>query len=192
MEEKSVVLIDGENILRSWWDYCNKKDIKEKIDYIKLINKLSRGTNLLRAYFYDGVPEKISTKKRNFLEALEKQGVQLRTKILKEKVQVCSKCKNKDTRQIQKGVDVSLATDILRHAWQNTCNVCIIVSGDEDYKDAIECAKDRGVKVWIASFKNSLSEELRRTADKTIFLENIFDEIKYKNKKRNVYISDNL
>lgn len=181
MKEKSVILIDGENILRSWWKYCENKSIKEKVHYSKLIKKLSEETNLLRAYFYDGVPEVITIKKKNFMEALQKQGIQLRTKILKDREQLCSKCGNKDTKRVQKGVDVSLATDILRHAWQKTCNICIVVSGDEDYKDAIECAKDKGIKVWIASFKNSLSKELRKTADKVIFLEDIFDDIKFSN-----------
>lgn len=175
--EKSLILIDGENILKSWQTYCAENGLNEKVDYTKLIKKLSEGTNLLRAHFYDGVPEIVSLKKKNFLIALQHKGIELKTRILKEKKHHCTACKNIDVRLVQKGVDVSLATDILRHAWQQTCEVCIIVSGDEDYKDAIQCAKDKGVKIWVASFKHSLSKELR-IADKIIYLEDIFDDIK--------------
>lgn len=176
--EKSLVLIDGENVLRSWISYCAEKGRRENIDYVKLVSTLSQGTNLLRAIFYDGVPEQIPLKKKNFHDALQHQGIQLRTKILKNRSYICSGCKSKEVRVVQKGVDVSLATDILRHAWQNTCEVCIVVSGDEDYKDAIDCAKEKGVKVWVASFRRSLSADLRRSADKVIFLEDLFDEVK--------------
>ncbi|MEK6884216.1 MAG: NYN domain-containing protein, partial [Nanoarchaeota archaeon] len=178
-----IVLIDAENILKSWRRHCQNNSLDDKIDYQKLVQVLSKDTNLLRAYFYDAVPENIPTKKKNFFTALQTKGIQLRTKILKNRKHICSKCKNVDTRTIQKGVDVSLATDILRHAWQNTCNICIVVSGDEDYKDAIECIKDKGIKVWVASFKASLSSELRNTADKIIFIDDIFDSIKQESQK---------
>jgi uncharacterized protein (TIGR00288 family) len=176
--EKSVVLIDAENVLKSWKNYCTENKVQEKIDYIKLVNSVSKNTNLLRAYFYDGVQENIQLNKKNFLDALRKQGIQLRTKILKNRSYICKNCGNQDRQLVQKGVDVSLATDILRHAWQNTCDICIVVSGDEDYKDAIECVKDKGIKVWVVAFKKSLSKELELTADKVILIEEIFDEIK--------------
>lgn len=176
--EKSLILIDGENIIKSWQSYCREKGIDEHIDYVKLVSKLSEGTNRLRAIFYDGVPENIPLKKKKFHNALQHNGIQLRTKMLKNRQHYCTKCKNMDIRTVQKGVDVSLATDILRHAWQNSSDICIVVSGDEDYRDAIDCAKEKGMKVWVASFKNSLSGDLRRSADRMIFLEDIFDEVK--------------
>ena len=176
--EKSVVLIDAENVIKPWRNYCDEKGVAEKIDYKKLEAVLSADTNLLRAYFYDGVPEAIPLKKKNFLEALEKQGIQLRTKILKNRHNKCKACGDVSLRAIQKGVDVSLATDILRHAFQKTCEICIVVSGDEDYCDAILAAKDLGIKVWVASFKSSLSSKVERNADRVFFIEDIFDKIK--------------
>lgn len=176
--EKSVVLIDAENVIKPWRKYCEEHQLQSKIDYKKLVEILSKETNLLRAYFYDGVAEEIPLKKKNFLEALEKRGIQLRTKILKIRHNTCKQCGNVSAKNIQKGVDVSLATDILRHAFQKTCEICIVVSGDEDYCDAISVAKDIGIKVWVASFKNALSSKVERTADKVIFIESIFDKVK--------------
>lgn len=178
--EKSVVLIDAENVLKSWITYCKSNNLDEKLDYVKLRDILSNDTNLLRAYFYSAVPEELLTKKKNFLAALQKSGIQLRIKFLKVRHESCLKCGHIQERLVQKGVDVSLATDILRHAWQKTCDVCIVVSGDEDYKDAIDVAKDKGIKIWIAAFRFSLSRELEHTADKVIFLEEIFTQIKRK------------
>ncbi|MBI5392738.1 NYN domain-containing protein [Candidatus Woesearchaeota archaeon] len=132
--------------------------------------------------FNSGVPEQIPVKKKNFIQALQEKGIQIRTKILKNRKMVCPNCSTTHERQIQKGVDISLATDILRHALQKTCNICIIVSGDEDFKDAIECAKDAGIKIWVASFRNSLSKEIKITADKIIYLDDLFNDIKFTEK----------
>ncbi len=176
--EKSLVLIDGENIIKSWWWHCKENHLSDNIDYIKLVKKVSENTNLLRAIFYDGIPESIPVKKKNFHKSLSNGNIQLRTKILKTRKHICPNCNHQSTKEVQKGVDVALATDILRHAWQKSCDVCIVASGDEDYKDAIECAKERGLKVWVVSFKRSLSSNLKNSADKIIYMEDIFDHIK--------------
>ncbi len=178
MTERSIVLIDAENVIHGWRCYCARNNLSDKIDYKKLVARLADGTNLLRAYFYDGVEENIPPKKKSFLNALQNGGIQLRTKILKGRFHRCPSCGAENERLVQKGVDVSLATDILRHAWQQTCEVCIIVSGDEDYMDAINVAKDKGVKVWVASFHASLSRDLKNSADRTIYLDDIFREVR--------------
>lgn len=176
--EKSLILIDAENIIRSWQSYCVEKNIIAKLDYLRLIQILSKNTNLLRAIFYDGVSEVLSINKKNFLTALSKNGIQIKTKIIKQRKSCCSYCGKQVNKFVQKGVDVALACDIVRHAFQGTCNICIIVSGDEDYKDAIEIAKDKGLKIWVAAFKHSFATDLERSADKIIYLENLFEEIK--------------
>ena len=83
--EKAVVLIDAENVIKPWRKYCEEHNSSERLDYKKLISVLSEGTNLLRAYYYDGIQEIVPSKKKGFLEALEKQGIQLRTKILRNR-----------------------------------------------------------------------------------------------------------
>jgi len=176
--EKSLILIDAENVIKSWQTHCIEQKLITKIDYVKLVNKLSEGTNLLRAIFYDGVPEVLSINKKNFLTALSKHGIQIKTKIIKQRKSNCPHCGCQVNRYVQKGVDVSLASDIVRHAFQGTCDICIIVSGDEDYKDAIEIAKDKGLKIWVASFRNSLSVDLERSTDRVVYLDDLFENIK--------------
>ena len=50
MEERSVVLIDAENMVTSWREYCQRNGVSDKLDYFKAVNLLADGTNLLRAY----------------------------------------------------------------------------------------------------------------------------------------------
>jgi uncharacterized LabA/DUF88 family protein len=173
--EKSVVLIDAENVRIAWIQKFNQTPYP-KLNYAKLVSLLSENTNLLRAYFYDGVQLDIHPKKRFFLESLQKQGIQIRSKTLRTRTIHCKNCNSSTTTSVQKGVDVSLATDILRHAYQHTCDICIVVSGDEDFKDAIEVAKDKGIRVWVASFESALSKEMRMCADKIILLDNFIEK----------------
>jgi uncharacterized LabA/DUF88 family protein len=175
--EKSLILIDAENVLKSWQTHTSQNKENNRIDYVKLINKLSENTNLLRAIFYDGISEAPSREKKKFLLALSKNGIQIKTKVIRKREMTCPHCKSKIDRFIQKGVDVSLASDIVRHAFQGTCNICIVVSGDEDYKDAIEIAKDKGLKIWVASFRKSLSMDLEKSADKVVWIDDIYPEI---------------
>jgi len=37
---------------------------------------------------------------------------------------------------VEKGVDVTLATDLLRMGWMNLYDVAVLVSGDGDFGDA--------------------------------------------------------
>src|SRR3989344_3728992 len=102
--EKSIVLIDAENVIRSWRAYCEEHGLDEKIDYKRLIDHLTKDTNFLRAYFYDGIQEASSAGKNRFHRSLQHIGIQIRTKILKKRTKRCSKCGNVDSMQIQKGV----------------------------------------------------------------------------------------
>ena len=89
MPERSLVFIDAENILHAWRKYCEQQGKNVKIDYAKLVKYLAKDTNLLRAYFYDGMPPNATIEKRKFHEALQHQGIQLRTKILRNKSETC-------------------------------------------------------------------------------------------------------
>jgi len=176
--EKSLVLIDAENVWNSWRNYCNKHNLDEKVDYVKLVDTLTKDTNKLRAIFYDAVPETIPKSKKEFIKAMENNNIQVNTKILKHRKVICSKCNAEIEKYVQKGVDIAIATDLLRHSFLKNCQICILVSGDEDYKDAVSVSKDMGMKVWIASFKDALSSDLRKVADKVIYLDDLFDSIK--------------
>ena len=39
--DKSVVLIDAENVFKGWVNYCSNLFFKEKIDYVKLVVEIS-------------------------------------------------------------------------------------------------------------------------------------------------------
>lgn len=74
-----------------------------------------------------------------------------------------------------KGVDISLARDLLGHAYKDNYEVAVLVAGDGDFVPLVEDVKRLGKQVVVMFFKSQgLSQELRRHADVFVDLEPIF------------------
>ena len=71
----------------------------------------------------------------------------------------------------QKGVDMSMGIDAVEYARQNVCDTILLVTGDGDLGPAARRIKQYGVKVQVASFRNSLSNCLIEEADEIIILD---------------------
>ena len=106
-----------------------------------------------------------------FYEALQLQGFEVTARPLR------SRELGKEGYRIEKGVDVALVTKMLSHAFRNTFDVAILVSGDLDYAEAVKVVKELGKRVEIAAFKGSIGRELKFLADRFIALDDIADNI---------------
>jgi nijmegen breakage syndrome protein 1 len=188
--KKSMIFFDAGNLLGGWWTYCKrnshtsehpatkKLQLTKKIDYNKLLKEISIDTDLIRGYFYDAVSEPIDSRKSGFFDMLRGLGVTVVTKKLRHKSVICKHC-NKGELNVpyQKGVDVALVTDVMSLANEDAYDIAIIVSGDNDFVDAINYVKSKGKKVWVVSFVNSLGEDTMRSADRVIRLDNEFSKL---------------
>ena len=68
----------------------------------------------------------------------------------------------------EKGIDVKLATDMLVHGFRANYDTVVLVSGDDDFSDALQAVKDVGKHVEIALFGQRTSQHLREVADAVI------------------------
>ncbi len=75
-------------------------------------------------------------------------------------------------------MDVALVTDMLSLAYKNAYEVAILVSGDNDFLQAVDEVKHSGKRVEIAAFDSSIGKELRDMADDYTSIEQIADEIR--------------
>src|SRR5262249_52921478 len=64
-----------------------------------------------------------------------------------------------------KGVDITLARDLLAHAYLDNYDVAVVVANDGDYLPLVEEAQRRGRIIIVAAFDCKMSPELRLTAD---------------------------
>lgn len=160
-----MLFIDGSNLYRSLEDTCGRTDL----DYRKLCLALSGGRELRRAYYYNArrdqsyEPERYVRQQRffDYLRRVPKLEVKLVNLVYRG---------FPESRPIQKGVDVRLATDMLVHAFRDHYDTAILVSGDADFAEAVQAVKDLGRNVEIALFGVGSSRALRDVADDVIAL----------------------
>ena len=70
--------------------------------------------------------------------------------------------KNKDK---SKGVDITLAKDVLIHAFYGNYDVAVLIAGDADYVPLVEEVKRFGKVVYLAFWEEGLSPELHMASD---------------------------
>lgn len=165
---KTMILVDGSNL---WWGlryYNDQHSPRIQLDYGKLLNVLLANRYLVRAYYYHSHPIPIPLKQQKFLDYVRASGFEMVAKPLKLR---------QGQRLVEKGVDVALTTDLLGFAWENAFDVAVVLSGDSDMDGAVQKARQKGRRVEIASFQQTLSPDLHK-ADKLIILDTIINQIK--------------
>lgn len=155
--DRVAIFIDGSNLYHSLEENCKRFDL----DFAAFSDKLCKGRRLLRTYYYNVLrsPDRnphAYQEQQKFLTALSNTPyleVRLGTSKLRGDV------------AIEKGVDITLATDMLRLGWRDLYDVAILVSGDGDFAYALQAVKDMGKHVEVAAFPANLSHELAQIAD---------------------------
>ena len=90
----------------------------------------------------------------------------------------CPKCATPYDRQVQKGVDVGIATLTIKLATQNLYDRLILSAGDGDFEDAISYVKSELHKeIWISGFNNTVSADLQSYADNVIWINSFWKKV---------------
>jgi len=170
MPDKVMVYIDGSNVyhsLKSIYGYTN-------LDFEAFTKKLAGKRQLIRVYYYNAPvdhtkePERYKEQQTFFNRMRRIPYLEVRLGRLVYR--------NWPTEPAyEKGIDVKIATDILDHAHRNLYDVAILVSGDNDFADALQAVKDTGRHVEVALFGDAWSSQhLRDVADKAVRIDKTF------------------
>ena len=87
------------------------------------------------------------------------------------------KCTQEFPQLKEKGIDVSIAVDMVVAGMKNAFDVGILVSGDSDFIPAIKELQSIGKQVEVAQFKSVISWNLRKKANRVYELDDYFDEL---------------
>lgn len=141
------VFIDAQNLYHS-----AKNLYKARVNFGAIMKEAVEGRELIRALAYVITTE--SGEEKSFFEALEKLGIETKTKDLQI---FYGGAKKADW-------DVGLAVDAIRLAPK--LDAVIIASGDGDFIPLVEFLKfSMGVQVEVVAFGKSASGKLREVAD---------------------------
>jgi uncharacterized LabA/DUF88 family protein len=167
-----MIFVDGENLSIRFKSFLKRKNIDQWEDHIRYERDiyvwssfLSLTTRsacpILRIFYYTslkGDAEKLT----EVFDALKSLGV-TDPKVFKKKP-------NDRTKR----VDITLATDMLSHAYNNNFDIAILVAGDEDYVPLVQELKHCGKQVCLWFLKDGLSPDLKRECDHFFDMEEIF------------------
>lgn len=156
-QERIAIFIDGANL------YHTAKALRVDLDYLQLLSVLQAKSSTCQAFFYTGVNSNDSQQKQ-FLSWLQNNGYQV---ISKEIIQ-------RTDGSMKANLDVELALDLVKLA--NSYDTAILVSGDGDFRYAVQTVQSQGKRVEVASFASSTSETLVKTADAYLGLDSIFNQ----------------
>jgi uncharacterized LabA/DUF88 family protein len=174
---KTIWIVDGAYMLKA---------VPGKLDYLKFKRVLEEQNDgpFFESYYLNSVPGAPTAAQDSFhqwLKSAPPRGPKMRVRLyeLKEMSVACSTCGQQFVRQVQKGVDVGIATLILKLATQNQYERLILSAGDGDFEDAISYVKSELHKeIWISGFIHSMSVDLQSYADHVVWLDDFWQTIK--------------
>lgn len=145
-EQRVGVFIDTQNLYHS-----ARNLYKARVNFGAVVKDAVSGRKLVRAVAYVITTE--AHDEKNFFEALEKLGIETKTKDLQI---FAGGTKKADW-------DVGLAVDAIKMSPR--LDSVVIVSGDGDFIPLVEYLQSIGVQVEVVSFGKSTSGKLREAVD---------------------------
>ncbi len=151
-EQRVAIFIDTQNLYHS-----AKNLYKSKVNFGAVVNAALGNRRLVRALSY--VVNTESGEESAFFEALEKVGIEIKTKDLQI---FYGGAKKADW-------DVGMAVDAIKMA--HKVDAIILATGDGDFIPLVEYVKSQGCQVEVITFGRSASGKLREVVDDFIDLD---------------------
>ncbi len=154
-EQRVGLFIDTQNLY-----YAARDNYDRHVDYRRLLLLAARGRRLVHATAYVVEREGESTAFA-FVTKLSALGYRVR----RRKVRIHRVAD--DGRTVLEGDwDMGIAADLVR-AWEHL-DVIALASGDGDFAPLLELAQQRGCRVEVMAFRESVSQELLDLADRFV------------------------
>ncbi len=136
-------------------------DCQEQFEYGKLLSDAVGIRKLVAAIAVDGT----------FREDLDlHSGLQTRVRDCGFRLEVVPATNNSGK---QEGTDVALALTAFEYAIKDRCDTVVLITGDGDFAYLVKKLQSLGKVVEVMSFDESLSERLRRVADKVTLIDSM-------------------
>lgn len=156
-----MMFIDGQNLYHAQCDYYGTAII----DYERFNEVLAGPYDLVRPYYFDSYRNEED--KQDFYHYLNMIGYRVEAEQLVER----------NNKRQEKGADIRLATELIAQGFNDSYDVAIVVSGDEDFTRAIKYVQDQGKFVVGAMFSNNMSGSMKPIFDRFIELDTVADRI---------------
>jgi uncharacterized LabA/DUF88 family protein len=164
----TMMFVDGENLAMRYKVLKQRRDGITHLEPSKwyepdvslwsaALNQVCEDAGVLRRHSYTSV----------IGDEVRRKSIEDRLKAAEIEAPDVFKKPQDDTNQRSKGVDISLAVDMLTHAHRKNDALAILIAGDGDYIPSVKAVKAEGrrVFVWFVDERYGLSRDLRMSAD---------------------------
>jgi len=132
----------------------------------EIVKTVVDGRKLIRTYYYTVRPtdktSKMYSTQMSFLDQLE------RSNYMKVRY---GRLVGIPPNFKEKGTDVFLAIDMLNLAYKNSYDTAILISGDGDFVEVIECIQNMGKQIENWAFKGRKSDNLLKVCDSFSYID---------------------
>lgn len=171
--KKGMIFIDGSNVYFDWTNANPGKQLDiEK--YINVIKSKYPDVEFKRTYYFTSE----TPTNKSFIQQINKipyvqticGHLQNKTIDLSKFSLLCScgqPINETVTMQVDKGTDVNIAVEMLKHAYNQTYEIALLISRDADFVGVINIIKDLGCNVELVLFEDSKlrAQELSKYVD---------------------------
>ena len=155
--ERVAIFIDGSNLYHALDATIGRHDL----NFTEFVKKLCGERKLFRTYYYNALQD-VAQRPDAYKEQQEFLDVLRKTPYLEVRL---GTIKTAQGTQVEKGVDIMLATDLLYFAWNNFYDTAVLVSGDADFAYALQAVKNMGKHAEVAYFEGATARDLLHVSD---------------------------
>lgn len=161
--KKGMIFIDGSNVFFDWGK-ANPSKHMDVEKYINLVKSKYPDVEFLRTYYFatetptnGGFLQQIN--KIPYCEVIKGRLQEKQIKIDARHGIVCSKCNEPITGEItthtDKGTDVNIAVEMLKHAYNKTYDLAVLISRDADFVGVVKIIKNMGCNIELVLFESA-------------------------------------
>lgn len=178
--KKGMLFIDGSNVYHDWTAGSSGKQLSiEK--YIDTVKTKFPDLDFVRTYYFtseaaSNKPFLYSVNRLPYCEVITGR-LQAKKIDLKRHSVDCPNCKNAITSSIttyvDKGTDVNIAVEMLRHSFNNGYDTAILASRDADFASVVRIIKSLSHNVELVVFETAkdYAHELTDCVDRVVILD---------------------
>ena len=184
---RTIWIVDGGYLAAFGGGALSRIDLKK----LKQTLEYYSGGKFVSSHFFHSSDDVGRAPYFNWLRVSEPEGPQMITELygLKDTRCSCPHCLRDFQRPVQKGVDVALATTLIRLAHLNVYDRVILTAGDGDFSTALSyVVRELGKQLWINGSQSHphsrISKELRALSSNIVLLETL-DVVRVRNQNAN-------
>ena len=147
--ERVMIFIDLRNVLKGTKRF---RELGTKIDFEDMVEYIADGRDVVGTYVFDG------TRVDGLYDGIHYE-------LLNIGFRVIARISYEKEIKVQKEVDAAMSCKMVSQAYEDTYDVAVIVSGDRDFRPAMEQIQELGKKVEVAGFSDNMSWMLARSCD---------------------------